>query len=750
MNNYTTDKSGVITFASYIMSKRRKMDFKKSVPPKPKKKIARPSEEIFGIIRRLGDEPNIKDVFSIALSHYSQADIVKSMNKLELEGKIVVHQKGKIEVVPRRAPGAVATIVSGGKVVRGMADITKSGDAFVIVHGSEKDVFVQQRFTHGALQGDLVDVRLRDGRGSRPEGAIIEIVKRSQESFEGTIYQNKIGFYFKPKEEKIGRVFKLDNSKTEYFKEGDKVIARILNWTHVPGLADAEVIEHIDDMRASDLEMKRILIQNGFHTDFPEEVYKELNAIPDTIPQSEIDKRLDFRNVLTFTIDPEDAKDFDDAISVQLLENRNLEVGVHIADVSHYIKKGSVLDLEGEKRATSVYLPDRVCPMLPERLSNFLCSLRPNEDKLTFSVIFEFHPESSELLHVTFGKTIIHSKRRYSYEQAQEIIESGEGENAQELMMLNKISKKLRNKRSKNGAISFEKPEVRFKLDETGKPIGIYTKVRKDAHLLIEDFMLLANESVAKFGSKVQINKTPSSFVYRVHAKPDQSKLEQFAFIAKRFGYNVKFKDEKEVAGALNALLLKVQGKTEQNLLESLAIRCMAKAEYTTKNIGHYGLAMEYYTHFTSPIRRYPDVMVHRLLFDALNGVKILPDKEEIENACRISSQMERKAMEAEREATKYKQVEFLLDKIGQEFEGIISGVIGRGLFIELTESKCEGMLPVDELGDENFIFDETGLLLEGTKSHKQYRMGDAIRVKIKGASLAERKIDFTLVVPKK
>ncbi len=748
MNNYITIKARVITFTIYIMSKRRKTDFIKSAPKKSKKKqIARPSEEIFGIIRRLGEEPNIKDVFSIALPIFSQAEIVKAMNKLELEGKIVVHQKGKIEVVPRRLPGAIATNAGSGKVVRGMADITKTGDAFIIVHGSEKDVFVQQRFTHGALQGDIVDVRLRDGRGSRPEGAIIEIVKRSQESFEGAIYKNKSGFYFKPLEAKIGRVFKLDNAKAEHFKEGDKVIARILNWTHVPGLADAEVIEHIDDTRASDLEMKRILIQNGFHTDFPEEVYRELNAIPDAIPQSEIDKRLDFRKVLTFTIDPEDAKDFDDAISVQTLENGHLEIGVHIADVSYYIKKGSVLDLEGERRATSVYLPDRVCPMLPERLSNFLCSLRPDEDKLTFSVIFEFHPESAELLHVSFGKSMIHSKRRYSYEQAQEILEKGEGDNAQELSLLNKIAKKLRAKRAKNGAISFEKPEVRFKLDENGKPLGVYTKVRKDAHLLIEDFMLLANESVAKFGSKIQVNKTPSSFVYRVHAKPDQAKLEQFSHIAKRFGYNVKFKDEKEVAGALNALLLKVQGKTEQNLLESLAIRCMAKAEYTTKNIGHYGLAMEYYTHFTSPIRRYPDVMVHRLLFDALNGVKILPNKEEIENACRISSQMERKAMEAEREATKYKQVEFLLDKIGQEYDGIISGVIGRGLFIELMENKCEGMLPVDELGTENFLFDEQGLLLEGTKTHKQYRMGDPIRVKIKNASLAERRIDFTLAL---
>ncbi|HEY0261804.1 MAG TPA: ribonuclease R, partial [Chitinophagales bacterium] len=551
---------------------------------------------------------------------------------------------------------------------------------------------------------------------------------------------------FRPLEQKIRKVFYLDAEKLEGIEDGQRVIARVLRWRSEAGLPDAEIEEIVSQQSLSDLEMKRILIQNGFHIEFPKEVMRECAAIPDEIPKKEIEKRVDFREILTFTIDPADAKDFDDALSFRIVENSDIEVGVHIADVTHYIKKGTALDKEGERRATSVYLPDRVCPMLPERLSNELCSLRPNEDKLTFSTIFTFDSRSLELKDFSITKAIIHSNKRFAYEDVQAILEAKEGLYYNELSTLDKIAKHIRKKRSADGAISFEKPEVRFKLDENGTPIGIYTRERKDAHLLIEDFMLLSNETVAKFGSKLNAGKTPKPFVYRVHDKPDGGKLEQFSEIAKRFGYNVNFTDAEAVSSGLNALLKKIAGKPEQNTLESMAIRCMAKAEYTTKNIGHYGLGMKFYTHFTSPIRRYPDMMVHRLVSDVLNNSDEFASKDELEADCKNSSIMERKAMDAEREATKYKQVEFLQDKIGSEFAGVITGVIARGIFVELVENKCEGFIPGDTLRGDDFLFDEKRMILRGIKTKREFKLGDALNVRVLRADLAGRKIDLELV----
>lgn len=699
------------------------------------------AEIIFQLIKQLGENAGLPELFEKALPQYEQSQIIRGLNRLEADKKIVVHQRGRIEVKPQHHKPPVGK----GRIITGTVDLTKSGAAYIMSPNSDRDIYVHARHTHNALKGDLVKVEVTHSKG-RPEGIIVEIVKRSQESFEGIVHLTKNGAYFKPLEQRIRKVFYLDVDKLNDIQDGTRVIARVLRWKQEHGLPDAAIEEIISQQRVSDLEMKRILIQNGFHIEFPEEVMRECNAIPHDISTNEIKKRKDYRKVLTFTIDPMDARDFDDALSFQILEGGEIEVGVHIADVAHYIKKGSALDKEGERRATSVYLPDRVCPMLPERLSNELCSLRPNEDKLTFSTIFTFDPHSLELITFSIAKTIIHSDKRFAYEDAQAIIEAGEGPYAAELLTLNKIAKHLRKKRSVNGAISFEKPEVRFKLDENGTPVGIYTRERKDAHLLIEDFMLLANETVAKFGAKLAAGKVPKPFVYRVHDKPDAGKLLQFSEIAKRFGYNVNFNSAEEVSVGLNALLKNVAGKPEQNTLESLAIRCMAKAEYTTKNIGHYGLALRFYTHFTSPIRRYPDVMVHRLVHDALTNSDVFTNKEEIEADCKNSSLMERKAMDAEREATKYKQVEFLQDKIGKEFEGVITGVIARGFFVEMVENKCEGFIPNDSLRGDDFLFDEKRMILRGVKTGKAYKLGDTLDVRVLRANLEERKIDLELI----
>ncbi|HLP20239.1 MAG TPA: ribonuclease R, partial [Chitinophagales bacterium] len=573
----------------------------------------------------------------------------------------------------------------------------------------------------------------------------MEIIKHSQDSFTGRLDVLEKFAFFVADERKMNTDIFVPLTALNGGKHNDRVIVRVLDWNKDGKKPIGEVVEILTGQPSSDLDMKMILIANGFSIDFPSACYKELEKYTDTIPPQEAQSRVDFRDILTFTIDPEDAKDFDDAISVRTLDNGNYEIGVHIADVSHYVKEGSQLDIEAEKRATSVYLPDRVCPMLPEKLSNVLCSLRPNEDKLTFATIFEFDKKFN-VVNYSIAKTIIHSRRRFTYEEAQQRIETGQGDYAEELLLLNTISKDIRAKRFKKGAIAFEKPEVRFKLDETGKPIGIVLKVRKDSNLLVEDFMLLANETVAKFGSKVSKGKRPQPFVYRIHDKPDPMKLEMFSTVAARFGYNINFDDPRQAAEIFNTLLKKIEGKPEQNALETLAIRSMAKAEYTTGNIGHYGLAMEYYTHFTSPIRRYPDVLVHRLLDNILKERNdLIIDKDELESRCKNSSLMERKAMDAEREAVKYKQIEYLQDKIGGVFEGVITGVIARGIFVEMTDNKCEGMVSTEMMGDEDFTFEDKMVRLVGNRSRKKYQLGDKVKVKILSADIILRRIDLGL-----
>jgi ribonuclease R len=708
------------------------------------KKGSRGSDDahyLLGVIQSLGAEASLKHLFPKVLRKMSQEQIVLALNKLEHQGVIELGQKGKIKILVEEQPSKKATGESSYLI--GIADVTMSGAAFVAVDEMDKDVYIQKKYVGNAMQGDEVKIRLI-AYGKRPEGQIVEIIKHAQDSFVGRIDVLEKFAFFIADESKLNSDVFVPLDALGGANHHDRVIVRITDWNTGSKKPIGEVVEVIKGVTGSDMDMKMILISNGFSIDFPREVYKELEKYTEHIPKSEIAKRIDFRDVLTFTIDPEDAKDFDDAISFRKLPNGNYEVGVHIADVSHFVREGSALDREAEKRATSVYLPDRVCPMLPEKLSNILCSLRPNEDRLTFSSIFELD-EKFNLVHFNIAKTVIHSRRRFSYEQAQQVIETGKGDHVEELRMLNLMSKTFRARRMKKGAIAFEKQEVKFKMDDTGKPIGIILKVRKDAHLLIEDFMLLANETVARFGAKPDKEKKAMPFVFRIHDSPDPAKLEIFSTVASRFGYDIRFRDPKNAAETFNSLLKAVEGKPEQDVLENLAIRSMAKAIYTTNNIGHYGLAMSHYTHFTSPIRRYPDVLVHRLLESILTKSDKIILKGDLEARCKSSSIMERKAMDAEREAIKYKQIEFLQDKVGEEFDAIITGVIQRGVFAEIKENKCEGMVSVELLGDEDFFFEEKMVRLVGKKTGKRYQLGDLIKVRVLSADIILRRVDLAL-----
>lgn len=738
------------------MTRKHKKDKKKDYKPKKEKshnhghKPNHGNKEeqvriVLSAIKELGEHAELKQLFPKLQRKLTQEEIILAFNELERKELIQIQQRGKIKLLK---PQTKVVDYRPSKFLTGTIDITQSGAAFVSVTGMDKDVYIPKNATRNALDGDEVKIRITSV-GRRPEGEVTSIVKRAQDSFTGRIDVLEKFAFFIADERKLKTDVFVPLEALKGAKHKDRVIVRILDWNTGTRNPLGEVVEVITAENSADMDMKMILISNGFSIDFPRDVYAELDKYTDVIPQSEINQRMDLRDTLTFTIDPEDAKDFDDAISFKKLDNGNYHVGVHIADVSYYVREGSQLDKEAEKRATSVYLPDRVCPMLPEKLSNVLCSLRPNEDKLTFSTIFEMDPQFN-IKSFGIGKTVIHSRRRFTYEEAQQVLETGVGDCAEELQTLNKIANKLRAERMKKGAIAFEKAEVRFKLDENGKPLGIVLKVRKAAHLLVEDFMLLANETVARYGSRLKLNKKAVPFVYRIHDKPDPAKLEMFSAVAARFGYHIRFDDPRDAAATFNDLLKKVEGKPEQNTLETMAIRSMAKAEYTTQNIGHYGLAMEYYTHFTSPIRRYPDVLVHRLLDEIISKSDKIIDRDELEARCKNSSLMERKAMDAEREATKYKQIEFLQDKIGGEFDGVITGVIAKGVFVEMVDNKCEGMVSVEMLGTEDFMFDEKALRLVGTRTRRKFELGDKIRVRIISADIILRRIDLGLPEEKK
>ncbi len=643
-------------------------------------------------------------------------------------------------------------------IAEGTIEITRSGAAYLIPADREKfpeDIFISPQKTANALNGDKVEVRVFSKRnGRRAEGEVENVIERKKAEFVGTLQlSGSFGFLVADNARMHVDMF-IPENKLNGARDGQKVLAKITEWEKWKKNPTGEIIEVLGNPGENETEIHSILAEFGLPYSFPEHLEREADKIPTEITEKEISQRRDFRNITTFTIDPADAKDFDDALSFRILPNGNFEIGVHIADVTHYVKPGSQIEQEAQKRATSVYLVDRVVPMLPEILSNNVCSLRPNEEKLCFAAVFEMTPHA-RILHKWFGRTVINSDTRFTYEEVQNLLEEGSGKsevkkgkenNFQwELMQLNSLAKILRKERIKKGAISFDKVEVKFKLDEKANPVGVFFKQQQDSHKLIEEFMLLANRSVAELCGKQKHNsKISNSFVYRVHDLPDEEKIGAFSKFIQKFGYKLTTQNKKNISTELNNVLSSVKGKAEENMIETLAVRTMMKAIYTTKNIGHYGLAFDFYTHFTSPIRRYPDMMVHRLLNDYLHDVSVKSDG--LEDLCKHSSKMEKLAEEAERASIKYKQVQFLLDRVGEEFAGIISGVTEWGLFVELVENKCEGMIRLRDMQDDFYVFDEENYRVIGKRKGKIFRLGDKVNVIVKKADLVRKQLDFEMV----
>ncbi len=654
------------------------------------------------------------------------ADILKDLTKKNTLQE-VYHGKYKI-----RQPHGFIT---------GVVDLTRMGYGFITNDELEDDVFVTAKNLRTALHGDKVKIRLYAKRkGARPEGEVVEIIERSKTTFVGTVEVMPNFAFLIPDNKNMPFDLFIPTAKLNGAKQGQKAVAKVVDWDPKSKNPVAEIINVLGYPGLNETEMHAILAEFELPYHFTEEVEADAANIPSVISEHDIKSRRDFRQIPTFTIDPADAKDFDDALSLRQLENGHWEVGVHIADVTHYVRPGSLVEEEAKNRATSIYLVDRVVPMLPEKLSNNVCSLSPAEDKLTYSAVFELN-DKSEIIDEWFGRTIINSDKRFSYGEAQMVIDIGEGDMKEQILILHKLALQLRSKRFSSGAFAFERVEIKFDLDETGKPVGIKFREMGTSNQLIEEFMLLANKRVAEYVGK-KLHAKP--FVYRIHDKPDPEKINNFSHFITRFGYKLGEDDTTSLSKAMNKLLRSVEGKKEQNIIETLALRAMAKAVYSTDNIGHYGLAFKHYTHFTSPIRRYPDMMVHRLLSYYLSEEKTAAP-EKYRKLCDHSSKMERLAAEAERASVKYKQVEYMSDKLGKVFEGVISGVTEWGIYVEIIENQCEGMIHIRELADDFYEYDEENYCIRGRSTGKLYTLGDRLNIEVVKADLQKKQLDYKL-----
>ncbi len=666
-------------------------------------------------------------------------------DQLDEEGVIQVQSNGKYK--------AERSLVSAqGEEFTGIVDHVSSRFAYIKIGEDRKDVYVTGKDLGSAMDGDTVKIIMFSTKhGEHREGKVIEVLKRNRSRFVGKMELSKNYAFVVPDYRKVHQDFFIYPENINNAKSGDKVIIEVTAWAEGDKSPEAKVVDVLGKAGENEAEIHSIMAEFDLPFKFPENVVSDSEKISDEITKQEIKKRRDFRDITTFTIDPEDAKDFDDALSIQKLENGNYEIGVHIADVTHYVQPGSILETEAFDRATSVYLVDRTIPMLPERLSNGLCSLRPNEDKLTFSAVFEMDPKA-KVISEWFGRTIIHSDKRFSYESAQTGLETAQGPYADELKTLNDLALILRKERFKHGAVNFETAEVKFKLDENGKPLAVIPKIRKDAHKLIEEFMLLANKYVATFVYKMKKGEEKNTFVYRSHDFPDPEKVKDFAMFAKQFGHQVNV-DESSISKSLNSLMDAIEGKPEQGVLQQLAVRSMAKAKYTTDEKGHFGLAFDHYTHFTSPIRRYPDMMVHRLLQHYLEKGNSV-NKKDYEEKCIHSSEREKRAADAERASIKYKQVEFMASAEKKAYDGLITGVTEWGIYVEIIETKCEGMIRLADMDDDFYEFDEKNYRIIGKKTNKVYRLGDKLEVRVKKTDIDKRLIDLVFaessIFPKK